>query len=88
MVWGWEKRLEANGARGFSPPCGDTWDPWGDVQELAEPSRDGDGPGGKLGSGSCYWALACIHVYTRMESLHGRVHRGSKELTWLEEQAH
>ena len=52
------------------------------------PSRDSDGPGGKLGSDSCYWALACIHVYTRMESLHGRVHRGSKELTWLEEQAH
>jgi len=29
--------------------------------------RDGDGPEGKLGSGTCYWALACIHVYTRIE---------------------
>ena len=27
-------------------------------------------------------------MYTRMESLHGRVYRGSKELTLLEEQAH
>ena len=30
-------------------------------------SRDGDGPEGKLGSGTCYWALARIHVYTRIE---------------------
>ena len=29
--------------------------------------RDGDGPEGKLGSGTCYWALARIHVYTRIE---------------------
>jgi hypothetical protein len=48
---------------------------------------DGDGPEGKLGSGTCYWALARIYVYTRlMESLHGRaaaVHKPQLESVCL-----
>jgi hypothetical protein len=47
----------------------------------------GDGPEGNLGSGTCYWALARIYVYTHMmESLHGRaaaVHKPQLESVCL-----